>query len=253
MRINRDLLLTQTFFFYYLISRLRNEIGLPKDGFRDNVKEHLKWMQNKAATSTKEGWGHKSGTRRVVEYLASSYRKKRGLLEPIHKVTNKLSSLGVEINETLLVWEVLGIKMDEYPKPEVFMVTSEDNPIEDVGVYVKLTPGLSNERWLELKKEAGKARNTLEKIWGIKPTNKQTSLRPFANKQEVETYLKVEEKYKQLHTQDPTRCSLENCLNFLSKELHISKSNLRAKYYKVQKKYSLPPVTLVQKLSFTKR
>ena len=255
----RHFLLGESFFIYRLVMYLRARFQVPLEGFK-NEKEAMKWVERDKSKMLfnqaddlpqKKGFGTKSRKRKEFEKNAFISKSTKEIFKPIYEAIDKYPHLQLEFKFLKLI--VFGENapfinvMDAIGDNYIYYVPASQQPITEVGVYIKYSPFLSNDDLEQLKKEASityRLLTTNKKLplnELLKPMDEKRKRKSLSNKVE-KYYLQIEEKCINRYL-NKKPIQLDLFFQELADELKVNSSVIRNSYYTIQKRYNLPSVT----------
>lgn len=243
-------LLSRNYFIYRVILNLRQKMGLPPEGLgsfqnifdwqaQQNTKLYKKYHNPKR-------WKFKSGVRKIKEFAETIFQVDQELYKPVFEAINKFSHIDLEFN--LLTDFVLGMTDVRYNgSSKILRVTSAQNPITDVGVYIKYTPDLRDREFKKLKKEADEAYRILGYYYPALKKRKDQRKSNKVNQKNIDFYIAVEQALIDIYEKGKG-AYLDLAQQQVSEQIDISATKLKIIHASIQKKYNLPSITEVSKI-----
>jgi hypothetical protein len=263
----RRKLLGNNFFIKYSVGRLRKLLKIPSNGF-GSFNQYLEWKQNKIKTLVNDiqtkvnnktsldkyeavvtdmlpakKFGVKSKQRKLKEQFALEYTLEYLIHKPIHDFIDIFWMYHLEF--PFLLGKVINSQFIIQNPSSIYVVTGENDPIQEPGVYIKINQNTPDREVLDIKRAAADAFKILELTTKLPPTRKTKSTIKQDN---IHLYEEVEKHYHKIFLEDKARCSLERVFQEIATKNNIHIYQLRHRYYQVQKSFQLPSVTDTQKI-----
>lgn len=245
-RENRRLLLSHSFFMKRLVKRAREEIGVSKDGKYGFEKrdKFVEWRAHIIENVRQKDRRKKKDSYKFKEILPGISNALSVVLAPLNIQLERFAYLNLESDfvEQLVLASMDSPKFWLGDSRGIRVVISHNDPINEVGVWMKWEPNLKEKDIAALYKEADSVATQSyfsELLFQNNKLSKNERNRANLTAYQCRVYRTIEELFEKLY-EEFDRVTLLRVLNELPDDLKLKKESVKSVYEDLKKRYNLP-------------